>query len=98
MLIAATPYGVDEGFKIPLGQCLPLCLQHLEQVLAVYGRYMIFPHLVVQQILNVFNRVKVRTALCPVYHVDLNLLQVHDPCPVGSCVIILVHCLRSHLT
>ena len=99
-LIAATPHGVDEGCKIPLGQCLPLCLQHLEQVLAVCGRYMVVPHPAVQLIPNVFNRVKVRTARWPVHPVDPNLLQVgfNDPCPVGSCVVILVHCLRSHLT
>ena len=99
-LIAATPHGVDEGYKILLGQCLPLCLQHLEQVLAVCGRYMVVSHLAVQLIPNVLNRVKVRTACWPVHPADTNLLQVgvHDLCPVGSCIVILVQYLWSHLT
>ena len=61
---------------------------------------MVVPHPAVQLIPNVFNRIKVRTARWPVHPVDPNLLQVsvHDPCPVGSYVVILVHCLRSNLT
>jgi len=43
VFIAATPHGVNEGFKIPLGQCLPL-LHQLEHVLAVCGRYMVVPY------------------------------------------------------
>ena len=61
-LIAAIPHGVDEGCETPLGQCLPLCLQHLEQVLAVCGKYMIVPHPAVQLIQNMFNMVMVMTA------------------------------------
>ena len=99
-LIAATPHGFDKGCKIPFRQCLPLCLQHLEQVLDVCGRYMVVPHPAVQLIPNMFSRVKVRTAHWPVHPVDPNMLQadVHDLCPVGSCSVILVHCLWSHLT
>ena len=88
--IGAIPHGVDEGCKIPLGQCLPLCLQTLEHMLAVPGRCMVVLHMAVQLIPNMFNRVKVRTACWPVHPVDLNLLQigVYDPYPVGSCVVI----------
>ena len=74
ILIAANSHGIDEGCKIPLGQCMSLCLQHLEQVLAVCGRHMVVPHPAVQLIPNVFSRVKVKIARWPVNPVDPNLL------------------------
>ena len=78
-LIAATSHRADEGCKIPLIQCLPLCLQHLEHMLAVCGRLMVVPHLAVQLIQNMFNRVKIRTAHWAVHTVDPNLqVGVHD--------------------
>ena len=93
------PHGVYQSPEKCLGQCLPLQLQHLEQLLSVPGSGVVFPQAPVQLVPNVFDRVQIWAASRPVHPVDSSLLQVsiHDPSPVRTRVVILKHCLGSHL-
>jgi len=60
-LIAATPHGVYLMLNT-VGAVSVTLTAASEQVLAIYGRYIVVLHPVVQPITNVFSRVKARTA------------------------------------
>ena len=85
MLLLISLRNLGEGANIGLAGC---------------WRYTVFPHQAVQLIPYVFNRVKDRTGVHAGHPVDPSLLhlRVHDPCLVRSYVVILIHCLQSHLT
>ena len=98
-LSTTVPHRVYEVGEHSLRHPLPLCLQHLKQLLHVSLREVVVSDLTLQLIPEVFYGIQVRTAGRPVHSVDASLL--HDVLDkqrsMRSGVVILVHRMWPHL-
>ena len=98
-LSTPAPHGVNEVGEHSLGHPLPLCLQHLKQLLRVSWRGVVVSDSTLQLIPEVFYGIQVRTAGRLVHSVDGSLLHevLDKQRSMRSGVVILVHRVWPHL-
>ena len=98
-LSTPAPHRVHEVGEHSLRHPLPLCLQHLKQLLRVSWRGVVVSDSTLQLIPEVFYGIQVRTAGRPVHSVDASLLHevLDKQRSMRSGVVILVHRVWPHL-